>query len=644
MIKRFSVVLFHQSTILGVAIMYMLLLPSVYGSSTSLSTSSDSPTSTNLTNKGGPAEHHEHASAAEIGYLTLALFLGVICRKWLVPNLFLNFVPYTVNLLMFGGLIGIASIFTQFDDSHDNYNPFCHATEAELLRHGKPLDVNCRNNSALLNTTAPLCKCEDWFDYANLNILHNISPYVILFVFLPPLIFESAFYLEYHIFCRSIYAITAMAIVGVTIATFVTGFFLMYVVSMFQTNISYLPLADFDTAMMMGAILSATDPVAVVQLLKSLGASRSLGTLIEGESLLNDGTAYAMFLIFKQRSVYNMLSKYQPTETCGANTINGACSDNSTTVASISGLAAIGVFMQLALLGPIIGIVIGWLTARLVEVTHRDVIVETSLTLLSAYTSWCVAEAIKSSGVLAVVATGLYLSQCREVTFTHQAQHFLHEFWEMLGYLLNTFIFLIAGAVIGRKWADPVNANSHRDLYVVAIVYVIIHISRGLAILILQPFVNKTVCKGKCAAYDFDWRHSVIMWWGGLRGAVGLALALIVSEDSYWSSQYYTDIPSDVKDFFGDGLIFNVGFVSGLTLLINGITMGPIVKVLGLNKQQSDIAARNLDRILFELDTALERKIVSYFFFLHHCYVFHSTNKYILNDYYFIYIKHFSMT
>ena len=599
-----------------VALLLVLFLPcSTASAAASSAATSSSSLASNSTYVGGPMGHHGHASSAEIGYLTLALFIGVVCRKWLVPNLCLGVVPYTVNLLLLGGIIGIASIYTQWDDSHDNYNAYCHATSAELMRHDKPLDVNCKNNSAL-NTTvselhAPLCACEDWFDSANLNILHNISPYVILFVFLPPLIFESAFYLEYHIFCRSIYAITAMAVIGVTIATCVTGFFLMYVVSTFRTDINYAPLADFDTAMMCGAMLSATDPVAVVQLLKSLGASRSLGTLIEGESLLNDGTAYAMFLIFKQRSVFNVLSKYQPTETCGADTSNGMCTEHGSAVANISGTSSIGVFLQLALLGPIVGVLIGWLTMRLVEVTYKDVIVETSLTLLSAYTSWCVAEAIQSSGVLAVVATGLYMSQGREVTFTHKAQHFLHEFWEMLGYLFNTFIFLITGAVIGRKWADPVNANSNLDLGPIALIYIWIHVARGVAILILQPFVNKH-CSTTLAAYDFDWRHSVVMWWGGLRGAVGLALALIVSEDAYWSEAYYSEIPTDVKDFFSDGLIFNVGFVSGLTLMINGVTMGPLVKYLGLNKQPSAISERNLERILGELDSALERKIVSH--------------------------------
>ena len=134
--------------------------------------------------------------------------------------------------------------------------------------------------------------------------------------------FESAFFMDIHVFVRSFTGIIALAVLGVCIATLVTGFFLMYVASEFTGScVNYAPLANFDTAMMMGAMLSATDPVAVVQLLKSLGASPQLGTLIEGESLLNDGTAYAMFLIFQARSQFFEVSTYMSDEVCMLGTI-----------------------------------------------------------------------------------------------------------------------------------------------------------------------------------------------------------------------------------------------------------------------------------------------------------------------------------
>ena len=143
--------------------------------------------------------------------------------------------------------------------------------------------------------------------------------------------------------------------------------------------------------------------------------------------------------------------------------------------------------------------------------------------------------------------------------------------------------------------------------------------------IVAQPFVNRscycecskscvcTRCRGKrisFVVYDFGWRESIVMWWGGLRGAVGLALGLIVGEDVYWGEDAkYGQIPGSVKSFYKDAILYHVGVVAGLTLMINGVTMGPLVSALGLSKKPGEIAIHNFERILHELDTALEKKI-----------------------------------
>ena len=363
--------------------------------------------------------------------------------------------------------------------------------------------------------------------------------------------------------------------------------------------------------MMMGAMLSATDPVAVVSILKSLGASPSLGTLIEGESLLNDGTAYAMFLIFQARSQYFEVSKHMPESVCMKGTLGyeNVTSCDFGKIENVEGETIITTFILLIVVGPIIGYIVGILAVMIVEFVYNDVIIETTMTVLAAYTSWCVAEFCKSSGVLAVVVTGLCMSHGRGLAFTEKAKHFLHEFWEMIGYLLNTMVFIISGTIIGRKMADDANVVSRYDFTMGLILYLWVHVARAIALLVAQPFVNKRVCWGKCTGYDFDWRQSVVMWWGGLRGAVGLALGLIVAESPYWDKHQYIGIPEDRKAFFRDGVIFNIGFVAGMTLFVNGVTMGPLVRLLGLNKQSSEIAERNLQRIIDELDRRLRKKI-----------------------------------
>ena len=261
------------------------------------------------------------------------------------------------------------------------------------------------------------------------RLTYNMHVCFLQLVFLPPLIFESAFFMDIHVFIRSLKGIFALAIIGVGVATIVTAVFLKYVASDYSAScIDYTPMSEWDTALMMGAILSATDPVAVVQLLKSLGASPSLGTLIEGESLLNDGTAYVMFLIFQQRSHFTELTKYMPSMTCGVEVENTFASNSSALqpslkcstgqIENVEGGAIVAVTARLVVVGPVLGYLVGATAVNIVEFVYNDVIIETTMTLLAAYTSWCLAEYFHSSGVLAVVVAGLWMSHGRGLAFT----------------------------------------------------------------------------------------------------------------------------------------------------------------------------------------------------------------------------------
>ena len=153
------------------------------------------------------SETHAHASAQEVGFLTLCIFIGVLTRTWIEPKLFFNLIPYTVLLLVFGLLIGGLSIYTQLDEGTNDYNHHCHLAPFQpQLPHG-------------CNTTLHACECKSWFDRLNVNILADLSPHVILYVFLPPLIFESAFFMDIHIFVRSFTGILALSVLGVCVAT-----------------------------------------------------------------------------------------------------------------------------------------------------------------------------------------------------------------------------------------------------------------------------------------------------------------------------------------------------------------------------------------------------------------------------------------
>ncbi|KAJ8610285.1 hypothetical protein CTAYLR_009068 [Chrysophaeum taylorii] len=128
-------------------------------------------------------------------------------------------------------------------------------------------------------------------DAPTIRAWYNTDPHVLLYAFLPILIFESAFSTDTHIFSQMKWQILTLAAPGVLVSSVLTGVFVKYGFQHYDWH--------WPTCLMLGAILSATDPVAVVALLKELGVSERLGTLIEGESLLNDGTAIVVFDVFK---------------------------------------------------------------------------------------------------------------------------------------------------------------------------------------------------------------------------------------------------------------------------------------------------------------------------------------------------------
>jgi len=207
-------------------------------------------------------------------------------------------------------------------------------------------------------------------------------------------------------------------------STFLTAV-LMYYVLDFQGETNNF---TFLTCCLFGAINSATDPVAVVSLLKSLGVSKKISTLIEGESLLNDGTALVLFLV---------LIKFVEGETMTAGEI-------------------IGQFCKMSLLGPLLGLAFGILLAFLLSLMHNQPIMEANLTVCMPYILFYVAEHhdVHVSGILALVAMGLYMAAEGTTMISTESLEAIHNIWHYIGFMAETIIFLIAGVVLGGEFAN----------------------------------------------------------------------------------------------------------------------------------------------------------------------------------------------
>lgn len=437
------------------------------------------------------AKEEHHTNTAPLFFIILAIIIGVATRHFLKNTPF----PFTVLLLIIGIILGIVNRLGYLD----GFDIGSFTLEFESLSN-------------------------------SIEFAAHIDPHLLLFIFLPILIFEASYAMDLHTFKKSSTNAIILAVPGILLALVLTAALAM------GLNYAGIGLENWNwsLALMFGAIVSATDPVAVVALLKELGASKKLGTLIEGESLLNDGTAIVLFMVF-------FLS------------ITGQATDGSPILE----------FFRVAFGGLLIGVVSGYLVIWWVKNVFNDAMVETSLVIAAAYLTFYLAEhTFHVSGVLGLVALGLIIGGVGRSRISPQVEHFMHEFWELAGFIANCLIFLIVGIVVAER-----SVFKSSDFLLLGIFYIGIHLVRAIVIGIFYPFMRK-------AGYGLPKKDAVVVWYGALRGAIGLALALIVAgvDDQY--------ISAEVKNQF---LFFTAGIVT-LTLLVNASTIKYLVQGLGLTK------------------------------------------------------------
>ena len=280
----------------------------------------------------------------------------------------------------------------------------------------------------------------------------------------------------------------------------------------------------------------------------------ALSTTIEGESLMNDGSAVVLFFVLKEIATYGGLGVPGYTD---APTI-------------------IWTFCRMALLGPLIGITFGYISLLWISRVFNDPLVEISISIFTAYLAFYVSEFwVHSSGVLTVVFVGLAFSSRGRTSISPEVFHFLHEFWETLGYVANTIIFLITGIAISyNSFRIEFTAS---DIAISFMVY-------GAGVLIRMIIFTVTYPLFKRTPYGWTWQEALIASWGGLRGAVGLALGL----DIMFTSASASSVPCPAApaspnlacDEVKGRILLHTSAMVVLTLLINASTLKPLLALL----------------------------------------------------------------
>lgn len=355
----------------------------------------------------------------------------------------------------------------------------------------------------------------------------NINPDLILYLFLPILIFDAAYELNLHIFKKTLANATLLAAPGLIICMLLTGALMMGVATFIPGFESW----TWAFALMFGALISATDPVAVVALLHELKTSKRFSTLVDAESLLNDGTGIVCFMLF--------FGAYAAGETTHASPV-------------ITFIREVGLS---TLLGFLLARIVIWFITRI----NSEEMVQNSVIILAAYLTFILSQYyLGVSGVIALVAFGLTVTYVGKPRLKPQVNTFMEHFWELLTYIANTLIFILVGVVIAEKVDFSWGA-----LGVLILIYIAFNLIRFAMIMLLYPVMKRL-------GYGLTRRESVILTWGGLRGALAMTLALMVS--------YTPAIPEDIRS---QVLFFTAGIVT-LTLCINATTMRALLNRLGL--------------------------------------------------------------
>jgi Na+:H+ antiporter len=350
-----------------------------------------------------------------------------------------------------------------------------------------------------------------------------LTPNVSLIVFLPALLFEGSLKIQIRSLRENVIPILLFASAGVVVATLIEGFAVHWVLG--------LPLA---VALVFGAAVAATDPISVLAIFKEMHADKRLSTIVEGESLFNDGTAAVLFMIL----------------------LSGVTGGN---LSLASGIRA---FLEVVLGGAALGGGLGYLVSR---ITARidDPQIEITLTTVLAYGSFLGADSLHVSGVIAAVAAGLVVGNFgTRYGMRPRTRVALWAFWDYMAFAINSIVFLLIGLEVRLE-------DLLKTWHAVVIAVAAVVVGRVLSVYALSP-------ASRALGYRIPGRWQHVIVWGGLRGALSLALVLSLSR----SFPYRSEI-----------LAMTFGIVA-FTIVVQGLTIKPLLGVLGLARGGEDAYAR----------------------------------------------------
>lgn len=353
-------------------------------------------------------------------------------------------------------------------------------------------------------------------------------------VFLPALLFEAAFHVEIKEFWRERAPVLGLAVPGVAVAMALTTVLLVPAAN----ALHQLEAFTWRHALVFSATIAATDPIAVVGLFKHMRAPRRLALLLEGESLLNDGTSIVFFTLV-------------------LGLVTGAA-------VSVGGLAV--AFVKVVGGGVLVGLAVGFGISLVIQRVD-DPMIEITLTTIAAYGGFVAAEQLGFSGVIGTVTAGMLCGNYGARTGMSPSTRVAAEtFWEYLAFALNSIVFLLIGLEVHVR-------ELLASWLAILVAYGAVTLGRALVIFGVSGLLMRT-------AERIPVRWSAVLTWGGLRGALSMVLVLSLAPDFPYRDLLVT-------------LTFGVVVLS---ILVQGLTMGPLLRGLHIVRGSEALAAYDLAR------------------------------------------------
>lgn len=397
----------------------------------------------------------------------------------------------------------------------------------------------------------------------------KLSPELLFYIFLPILIFESAFNMKIRQMLESAWSIASLSVIGLLLSTILIA----------GTLFALLPLVGLHVplivTLLFGAIISATDPVAVLALFKDYGVPKRLSLIFEGESLFNDGTAVALFLVLL--------------------TIAESGFQGSSTV--FNGLI---MFVTMVVAGAAIGLILASLFSTALRYTRSNEFVTVTLLLISAHLVFIISEAINNNGlfglhfhispIIATTVAALFLGNYARHILLPRTEQYLSQTVELVAFIANSLVFILAGILFATTEIDIAQLWAP-----ILLTVIVVAAARALSVFAIIIPLNKTKLE---APIPPTWQK--LLSWGSLRGALAIIIVLLIPENLAVAGW---ELPYSVRDFI---LALTIGCILA-TLFIKAPTIGPLIRRYKLDTPRAIDQAHEVDLGIYYLLTEQSR-------------------------------------